>query len=262
MLVFAAFTPHTPLLLPAIGKEHEKELGKTREALTHLGEELYASHPDTIVVLSGHGAHRKDSFSINLHDHYRADLSEFGDLTTTAEFFPDLGLMDTIQRRLRREEIPFTLFSDPVLDYGTAVPLLALHAPAHTAIVPVCYSGLDAKTHFEFGRALKDILLHTNKRVAVIGSGDLSHSLRTDSPAGMHAEGVLFDETVREAVRSATPSHLLRFPPAKLKRAAECGYRPLLILMGLLEGINVLPEELVYEAPFGVGYLVAHFHFD
>ncbi len=262
MLIFTAFTPHTPLLLPSIGKEHLESLVSTRGAMDHLAEELYALHPETIVVISGHGAQFQEAFSVNLHDHYRADFSEFGDLTTTETFEPDLAFIDTLQRTARRRQIPFTLFSDPVLDYGTSVPLLTLAERLHKVnIVPLSYSGLPAKTHFEFGRSLKEVVHGSTRRVAVIASGDLSHALSSDAPAGLRPEGKVFDETVRAAIQSQAPAKLLSLDPAVVERAAECGYRPLLILLGLLDGTRVTPDELVYESPFGVGYLVTHLAF-
>ncbi len=262
MIVFAALTPHSPLLLPTIGAAHAAKTESVRAALDRLSEELYASAPDTILVLSGHGSRDPKAFSINLHDHYRADLSEFGDLTTATEFAPDLALIDGIQRGTRRAQIPFTLFSDPALDYGTSVPLLLLAGRLpDTQIVPVSYSNLDAKAHFEFGRALREVLERTNRRVAVIASGDLSHALRSDSPAGYRKEGTAFDAAVRDVVHSCAASKLLSMKTRDVKAAAECGYRPLVTLLGILDGVCLSSEELAYDDPFGVGYLIAQFHF-
>jgi len=260
MLVFAAFTPHTPLLLPTIAKQQQKALGATTQAMKELAEELYAVHPETVLILSGHGAQFPDAFSINLHDHYRTDLTEFGDMATTREFFPDLEIIDRLQKYARNASLPFTLYSDPVLDYGTAVPLLLLTEHLlHISIVPVSYSAFPAKNHFEFGRLLKEVVIPSEKRIAVIASGDLSHALSSDAPAGFHPEGPIFDACVRDIVQTMTPSRLLQMVPKDVERAHECGYRPLLILMGLLEGMHMRPHEYVYDAPFGVGYLVAHF---
>lgn len=262
MLTFAAFTPHTPLLLPSIGKEHLESLVSTRGAMDHLAEELYASHPDTIVVISGHGARFKDAFSANLHDSYRTNFSEFGDLTTTEEFAPDLKFIDALQRAARGRQIPFTLFSDGVLDYGSAVPLSILAERLHgVKIVPVSYAKLPAKAHFEFGKLLKDVIAESDARIALVATGDLSHALSSDAPAGLRKEGKTFDDTMRAAVQSGAAAKLLSLDPDIVERAAQCGFCPLLILLGALDGTHTKPDELVYEAPFGVGYLVTHFAF-
>ena len=56
MIVFAAFTPHTPLLLPPIGKESLEKMSATADAMDRLGDELAEAKPDTIVMVSAHAA--------------------------------------------------------------------------------------------------------------------------------------------------------------------------------------------------------------
>ncbi|MBU4601067.1 AmmeMemoRadiSam system protein A, partial [Patescibacteria group bacterium] len=41
--------------------------------------------------------------------------------------------------------------------------------------------------------------------------------------------------------------------------AGECGLKSIVILLGILDGINCKPKLLSYEGPFGVGYLVMQF---
>ncbi len=261
MIVFAAFMPHSPLLLPVIGKEHRKRLKLTLEAMKTLAEHLYTAMPETVVILSSHSTMHETAFSINLHDEYVTDLSRFGDLGTKGEFLPDLALMDAIQRSLRRADQPMTLDSDAALDHGTAVPLLLLtERLPEIRIVPISYSGLDAKAHAAFGRALRDVLEASPRRIAVIASGDLSHALSNKAPAGFHKEGKIFDDSVREAIVDSSLSRLLSLEPESVKTAAECAWRPLLIFLGLLEEKHGRPEILSYEAPFGVGLLVAQIH--
>ncbi|MEI6510518.1 MAG: AmmeMemoRadiSam system protein B [Candidatus Uhrbacteria bacterium] len=258
MIVFAAFTPHTPLLLPPIGKDALQKLSSTTDAMDRLGDELREARPDTIVIISAHATQHDGAFSANLHDSYLVDLRDFGDLTTTAEFEPNLSLIDAIQRAVRRAQIPFTLDSDSTLDYGTAVPLVAIGARAQ--IVPISFSNLPAKDHFSFGKALKDVLANRKERIAIVASGDLSHALTSDAPAGYRPEGETFDSAVRQAVVQASASQLLTLDEETVEKAEECAYRPLLVLFGILDQVPTVPEVLSYEHPFGVGYLVAQFH--
>src|SRR3989339_90393 len=261
MIVFAAFTPHSPLLLPPIGKDARERMRQTITAMEGLGDELYASKPDTIVCISAHATQHDAAFSANMHDHYHVDMREFGDLTTTREFSSNPSLLDAIQRSVRHAGIPFTLDSYARLDYGSAVPLVMLASRlASGKIVPLSYSGLGPKEHFAFGRALKDLLVTRNERIAVIASGDLAHCLTSNAPAGFHPEGALFDEVARRSIESGLVSRLLTIDPNIVEKASECAYRPMLVLFGILENTRMEPEMLSYEAPFGVGYLVAQFH--
>ncbi|MBU0531768.1 MAG: AmmeMemoRadiSam system protein B [Candidatus Uhrbacteria bacterium] len=260
MLVFAAFTPHTPLLIPEIGKDNLKKIAKTTAAMQELADDLYAAKPDTVVFISGHGTRYPDAFSITLSDSYRVDLSEFGELTHKEVFHPDMMLIDRLQRAFRHEHLPFSLHPEETLDHGTSVPLLLLSKQLPgVRVVPVIYSELDAKTHFKFGQELRELIEDSDHRVAVIASGDLSHCLTSDAPAGFNPEGAKFDAKIQELVTAGNAAGLIKLDAELIKNAAECGYRPLLILFGVLDKINMKPVIHSYEAPFGVGYLTASF---
>lgn len=261
MLSFAAFTPHTPLLVPQVGKDALERLKATSAAMARLAEDAYLARLDTLVVVSSHALQFDCAFSMNLHDDFRADLSAFGDLSEPKAFKPDLGLMDALQRALRRGGTALSVNSCQALDHGTGVPLVLLteRMPA-LRVVPLSYAGLGPKDHFAAGRAMKDVIMRSPKRVGIIASGDLSHCLSSDAPAGYRREGAVFDELVRQAVQDASAAKLLGASPELVEAASECAYRPLLMLLGAIDRVSVRPEVLSYEAPFGVGYLVAEFH--
>ena len=126
MLVFAAFVPHSPLLLPAIGKEPNEAITKLRTDLHEVSETLYATKPDTVVFLSTHGTQFPNAFSIQLHDPYHINLSSFGDLSPSRGYRCDTALIDRIQRATRKNGIPMSLNTDEALDYGPGVPIKLL----------------------------------------------------------------------------------------------------------------------------------------
>ncbi|OGL66489.1 AmmeMemoRadiSam system protein B [Candidatus Uhrbacteria bacterium RIFCSPHIGHO2_01_FULL_63_20] len=261
MLSFAAFTPHSPLIVPSVGRDARNRMSSTIQAMCRLEEELYSAMPETVIVISSHSIQFPNAFSVNLHDEYTASLAEFGDLSAPVCFRPDLGLIDSMQRALRRGGIPLSLNSTHALDHGTSVPLLLLASRLKDVrVIPISYSGLGPKEHFAFGRTLKEVVMCSPRRIAVIASGDLSHALSSDAPAGYRAEGAVFDELVSQSVSNVSAAKLLSASPELVEAASDCGYRPLLVLFGLLDHMNVRPEILSYEAPFGVGYMVAQFH--
>ena len=261
MLVYAGLVPHSPLLLPTIGKENHEKLTKTVEAVSKLSERLYMTRPDTMVVISSHAIQHKKAFSINLNDTFKTDFTEFGDLSTTSTFKPDKRLIAEIRKLGREKDIAITLDSTPTLDFGTSVPLemLTTNLPA-LQIISISYSGLTTKEHVAFGGLLKEVILETNKRVAVIASGDLSHCHVSDAPGGFHPDSKTFDDEISRAVRELSQSTLLSISEDVRLSAKACVYEQLLILFGILEHHQLRPEILSYEAPFGVGYLAAQFH--
>lgn len=260
MIVFGAIVPHSPLLVPSIGKEHREKLSATVAAMQEIEQALYLAKPDTICIVAPHGARYPDAFSINLADKYTANFKTFGDFSTVVSVKGDFLMMDHIQRKLREERVPFTLTSSEELDYGFGVPMLLLtsHLPSWK-LIPISPSMLDGKSHYEFGKQLKRILHAEAGRVAVIASADLSHKLNAESPGGASTEGPLFDKTVDEAASANTPEPLLAIAPDTVENAAQCGYRPIMTLLGTLDEMNVTPKKLCYEAPFGVGYLTVRY---
>jgi AmmeMemoRadiSam system protein B len=260
MLSFAAFTPHPPILIPTIGKENTKRIQKTSDAMEKMGEKLYEAKPDTVIVISPHGALLSDAFSINLNPTYKSNLKEFGDFATAMEFKTDTALAFRIKELMEDKNIPLAMTSDQYLDHGAIVPLyfLAKKLPG-ISVLPVGYSMLDLKTHFNFGDFLKEIILNEEKKIAVVASGDLSHRLTKDAPAGYSPRGKEFDEKLAELITNKNIAGILGLDEAFIEEAGECGLRSLIILLGLLERINYTPELLSYEGPFGVGYLVANF---
>lgn len=257
-LVFAAITPHTPLLVPSIGKDNLKKITKTKEALLKLEEELYLSHPDTIIIISPHGTVMKDAFTVNFCSEYVTNLKEFGDLSTTNVFRGESHLPYHIRQASYEHGIKTILISNGQLDYGSSVPLtyLTAHLP-NVAIMPIGFSDLDWKSHLEFGYIIKEQIMKSNRRFAVIASADLSHALTSDAPAGFNAKGPEFDAIIQKLLSSHNTAGMLKLEPAFLNASAECGFRSLLILMGVLRDVNYTYQSYAYEAPFGIGYLTA-----
>lgn len=260
MICFTAFTPHSPLLIERIGKDHIKKVSKTLQALSNVADLLAAAQPEVIFVISSHSLVHEKAFSVNLFNEYFLDFKEFGDHSTTKSFAPDVELIAQIQQSTQQANIPFVLESSRELSYGSGVPLHLLTKTTSYKIVPISYSGTDRKQHLAFGRILKDVALQSPKRIAIVASGDLAHTLATHAPMGFKKEGKEFDDIVKRSVEQFSVSQLIALPESIVEQAEQCALRPLLMMFGVLEKMKIRPEVLSYESPFGVGYLVAIFH--
>jgi aromatic ring-opening dioxygenase LigB subunit len=260
MIVFAAIVPHSPLLMPTIGKEHRQKLSATLAALAEIEQALYLTKPDTICVIAPHGSRYPDAFSINLAQKYTGNFKAFGDFSTTISAKGDFLMIDHLQRKLRDENVPFTLTSNEELDYSFSVPiqLLTSHL-TNWKLIAVSPSMHDGKAHYEFGAQLKRILHSEERRVAILASADLSHKLTADSPGGASEEGPKFDAAIVEHAAANNPAPLMELSPDIVENSSQCGYRPIMTLLGTLTEINVTPKKLCYEAPFGVGYLTVRY---
>ena len=85
----------------------------------------------------------------------------------------------------------------------------------------------------------------------------LSHRLKPQAPAGYNPDAHVFDEQVVDALRSNAPQRIVEIDHNLRRLAGECGYRSMLVAIGAGSDLPLSCEVLNYEAPFGVGYLVA-----
>lgn len=261
MMVFAGLVPNSPLLLPTINQDRLSDAEKTREAIEEFAEELYGAHPDTLVLLAETMTMYPDAFSVNVADPFVTDLAEFGDLRAGKKYHPDFAFLDRLQRAARKTDARVSLTTDEALTFATAVPLELLtgHLP-NVRIVPIAPAQLTAKLHFEMGTLIKELAQEHDRRVAVLAFGDLSHAVSESSPAGLVPEGAKYDARIQNILEHKNTAGLLQIDPSLVHAAHDAAYRQLCMLFGALEGVDVTPHVLSYEAPFGVGYAVAHFH--
>lgn len=260
-VVYSAIVPHPPVLIPEIGKDNLKKLTKTVEAISEIEKELYAAKPDSIVVISPHGTIIPDAFNINLSSDYFGHFKEFGDFSVELKFKSDyMSIQEIRSVDESNQEAPVVLTSNPELDYGFSVPLYALTKHLkNIPIIPITYSGLDYQHHFQFGQFLYRQLARLNKRFAVIASADLSHKLTKGAPAGYSAKAKDFDKEFVGYLKKKDVASIMKLSPKQVKEVEVCGVRSIIILLGIIEALNVKPEVLSYEGPFGVGYVTCTF---
>lgn len=257
MLVFSAFTPHPPIMIPNVGGDNLKQIKSTANAMEKLGDLMAEKSPDSLIIISPHGTLLPDAFTINLAPTLTANFKDFGDFITEINFLNDTVLAQTIKENM---SIPTVFLNVEELDHGAAAPLFYLtRKTKDLPIVPVGYCFLSYEEHFKFGAELQQIINKTDKKIAVIASGDLSHRLTLDAPAGFSPQGNIFDEKLMNLIRAKETQEILNLNKNFIEEAGECGLRSLIILLGVLNGIQYEPEILSYEGPFGVGYLVANF---
>ncbi|PIR04155.1 MAG: AmmeMemoRadiSam system protein B [Candidatus Magasanikbacteria bacterium CG11_big_fil_rev_8_21_14_0_20_39_34] len=261
-LVFSGIVPHTPLLIESISKEKKDYLQKSHAAISELEQSLYVSKPDVLIILSLHEGRYDNAFTINTQPEFLATFEQFGDLSTKKIWKGATHLGATIAHSDTPNTLPIQLVSESKLDYGTAVPLILLTQHLQNIkILPIGYSHLSPKEHFDFGSLIRERLAESNKRVAIIASGDLAHTLSPASPLGYHEDGQKFDTSIIEMLQSGNTAGILNLDPAIIENAKGDIYKPLLILLGLLQDMRFNFKNLSYEAPFGIGYLVGQFEF-
>lgn len=269
MLNFVAITPHPPIIIPEIGGKDSKRCISTIKAMEKLADKLAEVQPDTIIVISPHALIHADRFAVYANPKFRGDFGNFGAPEITFNYNGDPYLASAIVKKSDETGIRSFMFGNPdsdsfELDHGEMVPLYFLRKKIikGTKILPIAYSMLDRLQHLAFGQVIYEVLNSPefmNDKIAIIASGDLSHRLIQGSPAGYSQQGINFDETIIDYLKNQHTREILELDEDFIEEAGECGYRSILIALGVLDGLKYQPEILSYEGPFGVGYLVANF---
>jgi AmmeMemoRadiSam system protein A/AmmeMemoRadiSam system protein B len=257
-LVFAGIAPHPPIMVPEVGGDAIVEVRGSIDAMAALTERVIAAGAETVILISPHAPLESHAFVAYDGPELYGDFANFRAPTAAVRAQLDDELLNEITRAAAAENLLTMRVRGLELDHGTAVPLYFLQRNGWTgSVVALGYSFLSNEDHARFGRCIRQAVDRVGRPVAFIASGDLSHRLKLGAPAGYNPEAHRFDEEVVDAISSCATSRIVEMDQELRRLAGECGYRSMLVAIGLTEGLDQSCEVVSYEAPFGVGYLVA-----
>lgn len=258
-IVFGAVMPHPPIIVPQVGGKRIADAVNTRNSMEEVGRRLKACKVDTIVIITPHGEVGQAAVPVYTTHVYEGSFANFNAPKPVYKFKGDAELALSIVREARDANMSVSPIHETLLDHGVLVPLHYPYAAGEKAqIVPIAVAFLPLKYLFDFGRIITRAVEKSGKRVAFIASADMSHRLLPTSPAGYSPRAKAFDEKLVEMVKSHNVNGILEFDPVLAKEAAQDSLWSLAMLLGTLDGEkNIKHEVLSYEAPFGVGYMVA-----
>jgi AmmeMemoRadiSam system protein A len=263
-VLLGVLSPHPPLLIPGVGGGRLAKVECTRRAMESMAEAVRELAPDVIVVISPHGPILPDGIGIWAIDTLSGDFGQFGAKNVTFNYKNDTGLLERVMMEgqaldysLREvdEAVAHTYRWPLQMDYATLVPLYYVDAAGvKTPILAMGMGFLPNRELYQFGIILKKAIQETGRRAVVIASGDLSHRLTKDAPAGYSETGQKFDQTLWQLLTDGDVQGILNIDPKLVNAAGECGYRSLVMMLGCFEGQAIRTTPLSYEGPFGVGY--------
>jgi AmmeMemoRadiSam system protein A len=266
-VVLAGLSPHPPIMVPEVGRGEEQNAPGTLRALDTLGQRFASADYDTLVIITPHGLVLRDAVSVRGDATLEGDLGSFGARRVSFTAKSDLGLVKEIAVASKEDGLSTVLLdrrrldgymAERRLDHGVLVPLYYLAKHGFSKPVAIVNIGfLSLLDLYRYGAAIARASKRLGRRIAVLASGDLSHRLKPDAPAGYNPKGKVFDETLMGYLRDFSPKDILGMPEDLAQDAGECGLRPVAMMLGTLDDLRVRSEVLSYEGPWGVGYGIA-----
>ena len=266
-LIGCFVTPHPPIIVPEVGGASLAKAEVTVRAMSDVRDKTALLDPDTIVLMSPHGSLARAQMGVSLASAYKGSLAFFRAPHVRLEAAGDQELAEAIMEQALGHGVPTTITGSHGevvdLDHGAMVPLTYLMGGLTRScrLVLLAFSYLDLEEHVRFGEAVGRALLAAPQRVLYVASGDLSHRLLPEAPAGYDPRGAQFDKAVADAFAAGDWDALLSIDSGLVTAAGECGYRSLAVLSGVVatlesSGGQARNNLLSYEGPFGVGYMV------
>jgi AmmeMemoRadiSam system protein A len=260
--VFGIIAPHPPIMVDEVGGADARVTTASASAMRIARQLLERFAPQTVVVVSPHAPGFGDAFTVTVGERLEGDLRRFGAPTVTHSVPGDPELAHAIIVEAAAVDLPIAAREEyPVLDneldHGVLVPLSFLDPTSRYDLVVASFTLLPATDHAEFGRAIRRAATRLGRRVALVASGDCSHRLTRQAPAGYSARAHLFDEQLAALLARSDYAGIARMDDRLREEAGECGWRSFLILGGFLEGTDAVTRVLAYEGPWGVGYMTA-----
>ena len=257
-IVFSGIAPHPPIMVPEVGGEAIAAVRASIDAMAEFTRRIIQSGAETVVLVSPHAPLDARAFVAYHSPTLYGDFANFRAPTTRVEFPLDELLLEIITRTAAEDDYEVTNLDNALLDHGTAVPLYFLDRYGWRGrVVALGYSFLSNEDHLQFGACIRKAADTVARSLAFVASGDLSHRLKPEAPAGYNPAAHRFDDEVVGALQDNAPNRIIEIDQKLRRTAGECGYRSMLIALGATRELPSACEVLNYEAPFGVGYLVA-----
>lgn len=263
----AYILPHPPIIVPGVGNGRERDAIRTIDAVKKVAKDIAADKPTTIILSSPHSPCFRDYVYLTDVKTLWGNFTGFGCPEIRLSFENNLELLSSLVEKAKKAGISAGSLSEEgkrnyritdQLDHGAFVPLYFIEQEwKYFQLVLISTPFFPLKEIYAFGNCIRDAVCESDENVVYIASGDLSHRLTQDAPAGYHPKGREYDEYLVERLRTGDTEGLLQTGEDFIEQAGECGTRSFVMMLGALAGDNPKADVYSYEGPYGVGYLVA-----
>lgn len=262
MVAFCGLLPHPPIIVPEVGRGRLGDCMSTVDACRDFARRMAATRPDRLFMVSPHSPRQGRAFGLWSGERLSGDLGRFGAAGSTVDLPNDPEMAAALSRAAGEQGLDTWSIPEEPLDHGAVVPLWFLAEAGWDG--PTCLASLPwhagPKAMEAFGRALGVAVAPLAGHAALVASGDMSHRVKPDAPAGFHPRAVEFDHALTGLIRDGRLDAIGGIDPELRDLAAEDAADSSQIVAAAIDYRPHAEEVLSYEHPFGVGYLVAVFH--
>jgi len=262
-LLAAVLIPHPPLMLEEVGGLYSLFIKKTVISVEKALKEIVQAKPDTIIIITPHSKIRNNCFSIYAENDLYGDFTKYNvPKNVKVQAQSDVGFIKKLIERLTETSLKLSSLNPGTkLDHGVTVPLYFLNkAGFEGKIVVINHSEQGIQEHLELGRLIRKVIdSYKDKKFVFIASGSLSHNLKPFAPNEYIPETIEFDKTIIKAFKEGNYNLITGIDRELEEITLQCGYKPIIIGLGIINKTPLNNQVLSYEAPVGVGYLVAEF---
>ncbi len=258
MITNATLMCHAPIVIPELAGARGQACAATTGAMRKAARALIADDPGLIVVVTPHGERKERSWGISHQPTLRGDLGRFGHRELSLRFEGSPQAAQTLSRQTQAVGLAHWELPDAGCDHGAFVPLyFVAQAGYRGQVLLVNLPWPGSGTEERFGQLLADCFSTDSRRIAVLASGDMSHRLLPDAPAGYHPQARVFDQQFVTALRRGDYHAACNPDPGLQDLAAEDVVDSVRVAASATGYSDRGGEVLCYEGPFGVGYTEA-----
>lgn len=260
---------HAPIVIPAIAGTRAADCRATTQAMQETARALVAHEPAVIVLISPHAPRRPRSIGITFDATLSGDFARFGHAQVALELPGAPAAAELIAGKARAQGVETHALAGRSLDHGSMVPLFFVHEAGYRGALVVMslpYPGIDFYSREDpaaltieaaLGHALHEAASESAQRWAILASGDMSHRLTRDAPAGFAPRAREFDRSFTRALRHGDLRGAIDADPELMELAAEDVVQSTAVAAAAVQYRAQGTRVFAYEAPFGVGYLEA-----
>ena len=255
-LVYGIYAPNAPNLIApevfgGVGKESVEALKK----LNVPGR----IRPDIILVSTPHWTTSTFYAQGSALPRQIYDFSGFPRKLYEVRYEPpgDPGLARAIVEEGARRHLDVEVTSEHGLDHGAWAPLLHIAPGAKIPVVPLSVTYLPPEDHIAWGEAIGQALAKTEKRVAFVATGSITHRLDrfAVSEGEEWTEGARIEKEIVDLLLAKKYQEVATFNPVKWQTLAPEGdLAPLFTMLGAL-GPNYSPRLVYTGQAFGAAWL-------